>query len=308
MVEFEPNLTVHKSHVEGGVAVLDEVALDSVSINGGALNRIRIDSSDWCDKPAPRTEPCGKVCPLCGGMGNAYGTKDGFALRECTSGHAPVLLSWQYPSVAAYEAVYTTPGVYHNQCQANEGQAVSIERDEEHRQAAIIRCKQLQMFKNCGFLLDIGAGGGAFVDVAGSVYFYKAAGLEPAQDMVRWAQARDRKVAQGGWQDIEGTWDILTCHDVFEHLTDPMGCLAAFREHLRDDGLLVIEMPLWDCRLSRKQGVEFRHIRPLQHLCLYSRDAATALFERAGFYLEAYIEPLRGTLGKATWYLSKGEA
>ena len=65
-------------------------------------------------------------------------------------------------------------------------------------------------------------------------------------------------------------------------------------------------MPEWDCPESRREGLAFRHVKPLEHLVLYSEAAAVALFDRAELQVVALVRPLRGMLGKVAFYLRRG--
>jgi SAM-dependent methyltransferase len=233
------------------------------------------------------------------------GFRDGHYLRECRC-IGRVLLSWHWDDEAHYERLYTTPGLYHNDCQRVEGQSPSTLRDTEHQQAAHSRLRQLELFQPHGALLDIGTGTGAFVAAACS-HHYDAHGLEPDGEIVRWAQSKGRAVWLGGWPDAIPAWDIITLHDVWEHLTQPLACLSHLKSCLQPGGLLVIEFPEWHCPQARRDGLQWRHVRPLQHIWLPDDVAARALFDRAGLTLEACIRPLRGELGKACYYLRLGE-
>lgn len=248
-------------------------------------------------------EPAGKVCPLCGETGFALGFRDGHYLRECRC-TGRVLLSWQWDDTAHYEQLYRAPHRYHTACQQAGGQLPSVERDLEHLRAAHCRLRQLQLFIPRGTVLDIGAGTGAFVEEAIG-FGYTAEGLEISPDMIDWARAQGRRVAHGTWREARPAWSVITLHDVWEHLTAPQECLEHLRDCLEPEGMLVIELPEWHCPQAQAAGLAWRHIRPEQHIWLPDETAARAMFERAGLILEAMIRPLRGSLGKATYYLKR---
>lgn len=246
----------------------------------------------------------GARCPVCEGVGRPLGEVGGCAVRECRNGHAPVLLSWQWSSVAEYEATYSETSDYHTAMQQAEGQAPSWERDTEHMGAALARLRQLQLFVPSGRLLDIGAGTGAFVAMA-QAYGYKAQGIEPTEMAYR-ARTLGRDVQCGVWHEMEGRWDVITMHDVWEHLTNPVMALDWMMLHLRPGGMAVIEIPEWGGPQARRWLLNWKHIRPMQHLFLPSDGAAREMFESGGYCVEAAIRPQRGELGKIAYYLSDG--
>lgn len=229
---------------------------------------------------------------------------EGVCVRECCG----ALLAWAWPDEAAYDAFYADVEQFHGAQQRREGFPVTVERDAEHLAASRARIPFLAALmppEGTVTLLDVGAGGGAFVQAAQEAG-YCARGLEPCRNLARWAQMqKGRSVWALGWQQAWGEWDVITLHDVLEHLTRPLDCLLVLRAHLTGRGLLVVEMPEYDSPHQREQGLLWRHIRPKQHLWLPSRESAETLFGRAGFEVVAFQRPRRGALGKACWVLQR---
>jgi SAM-dependent methyltransferase len=153
-------------------------------------------------------------------------------------------------------------------------------------------------------LLDVGCATGALVHAAAARGLL-ARGLDPNAEMVHLAQEWNRPVALGGWQAATGRWDVVTLLDVLEHLTRPLACLQRLRSLLTPGGTLVVEWPEWDCPAARAQGPAWKHVRPLQHLCLYSDPAARALLHRSGLAVRSAHRPHEGKLGKITYYLTR---
>lgn len=246
------------------------------------------------------SDPAGRVCPLCGGYGVHRGTRDGYPLRECCG----ILLSFPWSTVAEYEAMYRQAGVYHDEEQRREGQEPSTRRDTDHLRAAMVRLAALSALEpQKGRLLDVGAGVGTFVAAAISAG-YDAHGVDPSEDAVLAGYRLGRRLSHRCWREVTGTWDVITLHDVLEHLTAPSACLEHLRDRLTPSGLLVVEMPEWGSPAAEREGLAWRHIRPRQHVALYSDGAARELFRRCGLTVDAAIRPLRGSLGKICYYLS----
>lgn len=253
----------------------------------------------------------GIQCPLCGGTGRSERRHTGVALRLCRCVHGgATLLAWAHESERSYEALYETPFAYHVAEQHFEGQPESVLRDEEHIVASLSRMAILNVFLGSSSqprrLIDIGSGTGSFIHVAREAG-YEAYGLEPSPDAREWAESRNRPTLSGSWRALSPQWDIITLHDVLEHLTRPLACLLHLRRCLHPKGYVVVEMPEWDSPHQLQQGWEWRHLRPRQHLCLYSRVSAEALYEATGFTVIAFWRPLQGTLGKASWLLKPSD-
>lgn len=250
----------------------------------------------------------GYECPLCGGRGEIIGSKNGEALRECADGHDPVLLSWHWGTVEEYESLYSVPMKYHLELMKSAGQETSTERDSEYRVAAHYRYSLIAALtaqpsnEERPTVLDVGAGAGAFVDVA-PLYGYEALGIEPDSYATSWARNNGRNVIQGTWADVAGQWDVITMHDVWEHLVSPMECLEKLRAAMCAGGLLVVELPEYLSPHHRSEGWAWRHIKPEQHIFLPSDGAAREMFRRAGLTVDAAIRPKLGALGKIAYYL-----
>jgi SAM-dependent methyltransferase len=242
----------------------------------------------------------GETCPLCSGTGTRLGEKDGAEVRECAAGHAPVLLAWPWPDPCSYARWYAE-GVFHTEQQVEEGFSsyADAARDQEFRGVARLRLQFLACFAPPAgqFLMDVGCGTGAFVYEAVRAG-YRASGLDPCVAMVKRWGGPLRPLSVGSWRETPPLQEIITLHDVLEHLAEPLACLSHLRECLAPDGLLVVEMPEW-----RQQGLSWRCVRPKQHLALFSREAAEEFYTRAGLEVIAFTRPLRGTIGKMSHYL-----
>lgn len=254
-----------------------------------------------------QTYLAGAQCPLCGSDGTRIGMREGVALRECRC-EGRMLLAWAWKSEAEYEGLYADDTAYPVTEQAAGGQPSFFAKDPEQVTAAIARLTTLTTLfpprKLDARLVDVGAATGAYVSAAGG-FGYRAEGLEPCAAMVAAGQAMGRPLRVGGWQAVDSPADVITLHDVFEHLTRPLTCLRHLKACLAEPGgILVIELPEWESPHQRAAGLDWKHIRPRQHLFLPNDRAARALFARADLEVMAAVRPLQGRLGKVAYYLT----
>ena len=241
----------------------------------------------------------GETCPLCGSPGIATARPH---VRYCGCSKGGLLLSWLWSTEESYDRFYSDGTQYHEAQQISEGQKPYLQMTDAHYNAARSRLSTVEWYtKNQRYtrsLLDAGCGDGIFLDAA-AVHGWDAKGIEPNPIV----GSSSQRITVGSVYDIPGVFDVITLHDVFEHLTRPSECLSVLRSSLRCGGRLFIEMPEFDSPSQRAAGLTWKHIRPRQHLCLYSRDAAISLFVANGFDLDGFYRPLDGALGKATWVL-----
>ena len=242
----------------------------------------------------------GARCPLCGGIGNPVGEREGVPIRQCCG----ILLAWAWTSEEDYENFYVDDMIYHTQQQQAEGLLNYWDRDADLVAANFQRLEWLERLRpKARTLMDVGAGTGALV-YAASLKHYIAVGLEPNPVMCREAEKRGRKLMRGNWKHLSWRFEIITLVDVFEHLTRPKECLARLKEHLEPGGIIYIEMPEAGCPQHHADGLQWRHIRPKQHLALYTDQAARQMFYVCGLRVEFSLRPRQGTLGKIVYGLT----
>jgi SAM-dependent methyltransferase len=137
-----------------------------------------------------------------------------------------------------------------------------------------------------GRLLDIGASSGGLVWHAAELGF-DAAGLEPSPEVCERARRSygvrmyEGTLAQQAFPD--GSWDVITLHDVLEHVFEPVEELREIHRVLAPGGIVVIETPTTDSLNHAERGVDWSTISPLEHVHLFSQHNAQRVLEGLGF-------------------------
>jgi 2-polyprenyl-3-methyl-5-hydroxy-6-metoxy-1,4-benzoquinol methylase len=119
-------------------------------------------------------------------------------------------------------------------------------------------------------------------------------GLERDADAAEEARAVCEDVLVGDVETMElpfeqGSFDVVLCGDLIEHLRDPEAFLARARPLLREDGLLVLTTPNvanWAMRLGLLAGrwrYTERGILDRTHTHLFTRSTLVEALERAGY-------------------------
>ncbi len=151
-------------------------------------------------------------------------------------------------------------------------------------------------------VLEIGCAHGGFVALLRSVG-YDATGLELSPWVVDFARSTFKVPVLLGpveQQDLrERSLDAIVLNDVVEHLADPFATLECCARLLKDDGLLVVQMPCFDgasyADLVARDDIFLRLMQGKvaeQHLNLFSKGAARLLFERLGFTEVHFERPM----------------
>lgn len=150
-----------------------------------------------------------------------------------------------------------------------------------------------------GALLDIGCAHGWFVEQARDAG-YESTGLEPDPRLAAYARKSGATIREGFFPQAltaHEQFDVLVFNDVFEHIPAPREVLDACARHLRNDGLLVLNLPLATgffyrlSRVLRTTGIAGPWLRmwqvgfPSPHLFFFESKHLVRLAGESGFSL-----------------------
>lgn len=109
-----------------------------------------------------------------------------------------------------------------------------------------------------GTLLDIGAGGGEFVYLAGKLGF-QSQGVEPSIGYSEYASREYGCVITTGHLDkVSGTYDIITLFHVLEHLPSPTDAFEKLYSLLNSKGKIFIEVPWIETNDASPHNIYFK--------------------------------------------------
>lgn len=137
--------------------------------------------------------------------------------------------------------------------------------------------------KNKGKILDIGAGTGDFLKIA-QENGWKITGIEPER------KARNRAGEKGvsleeNQEKINDKYDVITMWHVLEHIPDLENQIIFLKNHLTDNGILVIAVPNYkskDAQIYKQFWAAFDVPRHIWH---FSKKSIQLIFEEKGFKL-----------------------
>ena len=103
--------------------------------------------------------------------------------------------------------------------------------------------------KNNIKVLDVGIGYGAFLKVCEEKLSKSLYGMDPYKDSINIARTYITADLQVGkiqdipWPFPENYFDVITCLDVIEHLSNPAVFFENVKKYLSDDGIIVVRTP-----------------------------------------------------------------
>lgn len=168
------------------------------------------------------------------------------------------LQSWHVQcSHCGYEGAGLEPKINQQASHALIDEAAREDGLEQLRKANFARLLDeiAQVKGGGGRLLDVGCAHGWFLEMAAGRY--EVTGIEPDEVVASATRARGLPVRAGYFPQVlaaDERFDVIVFNDVIEHIPDIRSVLAACHHHLRDGGLLVLNLPNSDglfYRLSR---------------------------------------------------------
>lgn len=135
-------------------------------------------------------------------------------------------------------------------------------------------------------VLDVGAGFGHFVKVAGG--HYAVHGIEVSPVAIVWAKDNlgvtlERGTAETLTATDGSLFDAATLWDVIEHVEDPRQALRQVAERLAPDGIVVLSTPDLGSLVARLLGRRWYYLDLIQHVHLFSRKTLGRLLAESGF-------------------------
>jgi len=221
-------------------------------------------------------------CPCCGGGPRAPWKPGEPAVLACPACGGSSLAALPAPTAAAdlYQAEYyaeTSGGRFLGLAE----RAIVALKDTRVR--AILARKP-----GPGSLLDVGCGRGDLLERF-QARGWRAEGTQVSRTAAASATARGLTVHLGDLPGLglaEGSFDVITFFHVLEHLPDPAAYLECAGRLLRQDGLLVVEVPEagglgW--RILGRRHLCFDHPH---HLHFFTPAALRSMAGRCGFRVE----------------------
>lgn len=219
-------------------------------------------------------------CPLCGEEGQKGAVLD---TDHVLPGHPRVTLLRCPVCGAAFLQDLTPPDYEHGMAElldyyVEQGAGIDL------MVAPLLRLPP-ESVRRC---LEIGCSFGFALDFSRSAFGWEVLGVDPSPLAAAGATALGLPVSRSYFSaelDLgPEPFDLALCSELLEHLPEPHSLLAAIRERLSPEGLLVLSTPnLAIVRRETEEGALGRALSPGLHLVLYDRNALSLVLAKAGF-------------------------
>jgi SAM-dependent methyltransferase len=210
-------------------------------------------------------------CPLCGGVESSFLYKiEGFTYHRCLC--CDSIYTKPHLRDGVLDSLYSD-GTYQFY-QDNLVKKGSTLRKGVLEQRKFFQIRQkLNSNKEDLSILDVGCGGGTFLDICKENGCY-VEGVDPSPD----ARSEHKiKINYGDFNQItfNTKFDVVTFWGVLEHLSDPILAVTKACEILNEGGLIAFEVPSANCFLSeylkKISFVPTRYIESARHNIFFSK-------------------------------------
>lgn len=139
--------------------------------------------------------------------------------------------------------------------------------------------------KTRGRLLDVGSGGGEFLDAMAGAGF-DVCGFEPSQA----GRNKSSSVPVVASLDaVDGEFDVVTMWHALEHIPEPLPVLQQLKKRLKPGAPLVVAVPNAGSVEARVFGEGWFHLDVPRHLLQLTRPSLEQLLARAGFVVDDVV-------------------
>jgi predicted SAM-dependent methyltransferase len=146
----------------------------------------------------------------------------------------------------------------------------------------------LHLERTSARLLDVGSGNGHLAYQLTSLGFSPVQGVDPyvEHDIT---YDNGTRVLRRTIHEVEGRYDVVMFHHVFEHLADPFETLVAVHRLLDTGGTCLIRIPTASSDAWEQYRADWVNIDAPRHFFLHSRESMALLAQRAGFVVERVV-------------------
>ena len=136
-------------------------------------------------------------------------------------------------------------------------------------------------------ILDFGCGKGGFLQLSKAIS-KKSIGLEINDINRKYIKKTGLTCIKSLSELNDDKFDLITLNHVFEHLNDPINILVELQKYLKDNGIIIIEVPnARDLLLTTFNLESYKNfIFWSDHLILHTRDSLEKFAIHSGLYLK----------------------
>lgn len=138
-------------------------------------------------------------------------------------------------------------------------------------------------------ILDVGSGVGNLLLTLSDLGYNNLLGIDPFIEKDIFYEDKNINVLKLNIEDLEGQFDTIMLHHVFEHLPNPLQALQHISKLLKKDGKLIIRIPVAGKYAWRTYQENWVQLDAPRHFYLHTEKSLSVLLEKVGLQVEKTI-------------------
>lgn len=151
----------------------------------------------------------------------------------------------------------------------------------------------ISKFRESGQALEVGSSTGLLLSLL-KVQGWTVLGIEPSRNAAAFAKKVGIETVTKPFEEIElkkESFDLVIFNHTLEHMRDPLAITAKARRILKEDGLILIDVPNFGSLTAKLMGAKWPYILPREHFWHFTQDSLFRILDKSGFkplYWEAH--------------------
>jgi SAM-dependent methyltransferase len=143
-------------------------------------------------------------------------------------------------------------------------------------------------------ILDVGCGMAHSLICLGELGFRNLTGVDPFVEQT-WSK-KNVQVLKTNLSNLKGSYDLLISNWSFEHMDDQYGVISNFNRLLKEDGTLLLRIPIVSSEAWRLYGVNWYNMDPPRHLFLHTYESLSLLLKNNDLYFDRIYHEYNWTM------------
>lgn len=161
---------------------------------------------------------------------------------------------------------------------------IYIKAENQFRNIFTKRANLIEKYKKTGSILDIGSSTGLMLSIFKD-RGWKVLGIEPSKTSVQYAVLSGIATLNTTFPSPKlknKSFDAIILNHVLEHIKDPLEFLKNANLVLKNNGVILVDLPNFGSLAAKLSGASWRYILPYEHVWHFTPKGLSNILEKVG--------------------------